>query len=172
MMQAILTDIRKGYDFDGNLAGVNGTFEFRDPSGHGRILQVHVSLLPEDWHHDTSWDGLATSLAKVYAEGIGGPIALAVDRYVPHINFGPDDDLSIQEGDISVDEVPGGRARVLYHVLRKLGDGHENVLTITQETELYHVAVGQPDFHRIRTEAATKLAETLLGAAEVVKGLV
>ena len=45
MMQAILTDIRKGYDFDGNLAGVNGTFEFRDPSGHGRILQVHVSLL-------------------------------------------------------------------------------------------------------------------------------
>ena len=63
-------------------------------------------------------------------------------------------------------------ARVLYHVLRELGDGHENVLTITQETELYHVAVGQPDFHRIRTEAATKLVETLLSAAEVVKGLV
>ena len=80
--------------------------------------------------------------------------------------------FKIQEGDISVDEVPGGRARVLYHVLRKLGDGHENVLTITQETELYHVAVGQPDFHRIRTEAATKLVETLLSAAEVVKGLV
>ena len=37
---------------------------------------------------------------------------------------------------------------------------------------LYHVAVGQPDFHRIRTEAATKLVETLLSAAEVVKGLV
>ena len=50
--------------------------------------------------------------------------------------------FKIQEGDISVDEVPGGRARVLYHVLRKLGDGHENVLTITQETELYQVAVG------------------------------
>ena len=79
---------------------------------------------------------------------------------------------NLQEAKLSVDEVPGGRARVLYHVLRKLGDGHDNVLTITQEPELYHVAVGQPDFHRIRTEAATKLAETLLGAAEVVKGLV
>lgn len=172
MMQAILTNITKSYDFDGNLAGVHGSFEFRDPSGHGRILQVHVSLLPEDWRYDTSWDGLAASLADAYAKGMGGTIALAVDRYVPHINFGPDDDLSIQEGDISIDEIPGGRARVVYQVLRKLGDGHENMLTITQETELYHDAAGQPDFHRIRTEAATKLAATLQEAAEVLKGLV
>ncbi len=31
---------------------------------------------------------------------------------------------------------------------------------------------GRLDFHRIRTVAATKLAATLLSAAEVVKGLV
>ena len=172
MMQAILTNITKSYAFDGNLAGVHGSFEFRDPSGHRRILQVHVSLMPEDWQYDTSWGGLAASLANAYAKEMGGPIALAVDRYVPHIAFGFDDDLSIQEGDISIDEIPGGIARVVYHVLRKLGDsGHEVVLTVVQETELYRDAEDQPDCDRIRTEAATELAETLLGTAEVLKGI-
>ena len=169
--KANLTDIRKSYDRHGTLVGVMGSFEFENPTGHDRILQVHVVLLPEDWRYDTSWDGLAKSLANAYAKGIGGPIALAVDRYVPHIQFGLDDDLSIEAGDLSIDEIPGGRARMVFHVMRALGEGHEVLLTIVQETELYLTAAGDPDVIKIRTEAITKLCETLLGAAEVLKGI-